>query len=65
VGSRGGERMGWERREERERGERGLTGGPHRHVASMSAKPHSKSPGWPNLTGFENWMVKVPGFGVA
>ena len=44
---------GEERREERdERG--GLTGGPHRHVASTSPKPPSKPPRWPNMTGFES-----------
>src|SRR6185437_5094933 len=39
-----------------------LTGGPHCHVASTSAKPHSKPPGWPNVTGFESWMVKATRF---
>jgi hypothetical protein len=48
-----------QRREERERrGRGGLTDGPHRHVASTSAKPHSKPPGCLNVTGFESWMVK-------
>ena len=52
-----------ERREERERrGRGGLTGGPHSYVASTSAKPHSKPPGWPNMTGFESWMVKATRF---
>ena len=55
-----GERRGRGEKKERE----GLTGGPHSHVASTSAKPHSKPPGWPNVTGFESWMVKAPGFGV-
>ena len=39
---------GEERRDREERG--GLTGGPHRHVASTSPKP----PRWPNMTGFES-----------
>ena len=44
-----------ERGEKRERYERGgLTGGPHRHVASTSPKPPSKPPRWPNMTGFES-----------
>ena len=34
----------------------------HCHVASTSAKPHSKPPGWPNVTGFESWMVKATRF---
>jgi len=53
-----GERRGRGEKKERE----GLTGGPHSHVASTSAKPHSKPPGWPNVTGFESWMVKATRF---
>jgi len=49
-----GERRGRGEKKESE----GLTGGPHRHVASTSAKPQSKPLGWLNVTGFESWMVK-------
>ena len=31
-----------------------LTGGPHYHVASTSAKPPCKTAGWPNVNGFNS-----------
>ena len=47
------------RGEKKERRGRGvLTGGPHCYVVSTSSNPHSKPLGWPNVTGFESWMVK-------
>ena len=39
-----------------------LIGGPHCYVVSTSSNPHSKPLGWPNVTGFESWMVKVTRF---
>jgi hypothetical protein len=60
VGDIGGWRWG-ERREigekkEKERGEeRGvLTGGPHRHLASTSAKPATKTIRWSKTNGFKS-----------
>jgi len=58
---RTGEGEGEERRK-REKGERRADRWAHSHVASTSAKPHSKPPGWPNVTGFESWMVKATRF---
>ena len=35
-----------------------LTSGPHRNVASTSAKPGSKTARWLKMNGFKGWMVK-------
>ena len=35
-----------------------LTSGPHRNVASTSAKPGSKTARWSKMNGFKGWMVK-------
>ena len=35
-----------------------LTSGPHRHVASTSAKPGNKTVRWSKMNGFKNWMIK-------
>jgi hypothetical protein len=48
-----------EGRKERERGERGwLTSGPHCHAASTSAKPVTKTAGWPNMNDFDSSVVE-------
>ena len=44
---------------ERLRGrERGTDRWVHCHVASISAKPTTETAQWPNLNGFNRWMVK-------
>ena len=45
-------------RGEERRGEMWLTSGPHRNVASTSAKPGSKTARWSKMNGFKGWMVK-------
>jgi hypothetical protein len=60
VGDSGGQQRG-ERREigEKKKKERGeerevLIGGPHRHLASMSAKPATKTIRWSKMNGFKS-----------
>jgi len=52
-----GEREGKKERKMREIKNK-LTNGPHCHMASTSAKQLSKTTEWPNVNGFDNWMVK-------